>query len=140
MPRLTRPPRAARGAAATRVRLAAGTAAAAAVAAASLVPAAGAAAPGKLAGTVGPGFTITLTQGGKPVTKLKAGRYTITVSDKATIHNFVLEQESGGKLDKQITTVPFTGTKTVTVTLAKGSYKYYCMPHESGMHGTFTVS
>jgi plastocyanin len=102
--------------------------------------AASAATPVKLAGTVGPGFTISLTQGGKPVKSLKAGKVTITVADKASFHNFVLEQQSGGKLTKQITTVPFTGTKTVTLTLTKGKYKFYCMPHESSMFGTFTVS
>ena len=109
---------------------------------AALVPvaAAQAAAPVKLAGTVGPGFTITLTQGGKPVKSLKAGKVTITVADKAAFHNFVLEQQSGGKLDQEITTVPFTGAKTVTLTLAKGTYVYYCAPHEGSMRGTFTVS
>ena len=38
-----------------------------------------AAAP-KLVGTVGPGFTITLTQGGKKVTKLKAGKYKFVIN------------------------------------------------------------
>lgn len=114
----------------------------AAAAAAAFVPVAvaQAAAPVKLAGTVGPGFTITLTQGGKPVKSLKAGKVTITVADKAAFHNFVLEQTSGGKLEQEITTVPFTGTKTVTVTLGKGTYTFYCAPHEGSMNGTFTVS
>ena len=107
--------------------------------AAVAIPSAVAAGPVKLAGTVGPGFTITLTQGGKPVKALKAGKVTITVADKASIHNFVLEQQSGGKLNQEITAVPFTGTKTVTLTLTRGKYKYYCAPHEGGMFGTFTV-
>ena len=55
-------------------------------------------------------------------------------------HSFVLEQVSGGKFEKQLTTVPFTGTKTVTVTLKKGKWKYYCAPHESSMFGFFTVT
>jgi plastocyanin len=122
----------------------AGALAVAATAVAALVAAlpAGAshAAPVKLTGVVGPGFSISLTQAGKPVKSLKAGTYAITVSDKASFHNFVLEQESGGTLNKEITTVPFTGTKTVTVTLTKGSYKFYCAPHESGMFGEFTVA
>lgn len=115
---------------------------AAAVAVAFALPAAAApsAAPVKLAGSVGPGFTITLTQGGKPVKSLKAGKVTIAVNDQAAFHNFVLEQQSGGKLDKEITTVPFTGTKTVTLTLTKGTYVFYCAPHEGSMRGTFTVS
>ena len=94
----------------------------------------------QVVGTVGPGFTIKLTSAGKKATKLKAGKYTFVVADKASIHNFVLEQVSGGKFEKQLTTVPFTGTKTVTLTLKKGKWKYYCAPHESSMFGFFTVT
>jgi hypothetical protein len=98
------------------------------------------AAPPKLVGTVGPGFTIKLTSGGKKVTKLKAGKYTFAIADKASVHNFVLEQESGGTLEKQLTSVPFVGKKTVTIALKKGKWKYYCAPHESVMFGFFTVT
>ena len=92
-----------------------------------------------LKGTVGPGFTISLTMGGKKVKSLTAGTYKIVVSDKASVHNFVLERESGAKFEKDITSVPFVGTKTFTVKLAAGQWKYYCAPHESGMFGKFTV-
>ncbi len=77
---------------------------------------------------------------GKKVTKLEAGSYKIVVTDKATIHNFVVEEEKGGSFEKAITTVPFTGTKTATVKLTKGSWKVYCQPHESVMFQKFTVS
>ena len=110
------------------------------VAAGALAIAPAQAAPTKLVGTVGPGFTIKLTSGGKKVTKLKAGKYTFVITDKASVHNFVLEQESGGKLEKQLTSVPFVGKKTMTVTLKKGKWKYYCAPHESMMFGFFTVT
>lgn len=114
---------------------------AAAVAAAFTVSAAARpAAPPTLVGTVGPGFTISLTQNGRKVTKLKAGTYRIVVTDKATIHNFVIEKEKGGSFEKAITSVPFTGTKTATVKLTKGGWKVYCQPHESVMFQTFTVS
>jgi plastocyanin len=94
----------------------------------------------KLKGTVGPGFTIKLVDGtGKKVTTLKPGKYTFVVSDKASIHNFTLEQESGGKFEKDLTGIGFTGTKTITVNLTKGKWKYYCTPHESTMFGFFTV-
>jgi plastocyanin len=93
-----------------------------------------------LDGTVGPGFTISLKLAGKKVTKLKAGTYKLVVADKASIHNFVLEQEKGGKFEQQVTTVPFMGTKTVTVKLTRGQWKFFCKPHESFMFGTFTVS
>ena len=59
-----------------------------AVAAAFLLPAQ--AATPKLKGEVGPGFTIEVKMGSKDVKKLKAGKYTIKVEDKAAIHNFHL--------------------------------------------------
>ena len=93
-----------------------------------------------LVGTVGPGFTIALTRDGKKVTTLKAGKYLLVAADLSAIHNFVLEQESGGKLEKDLTKVPFIGTNVYSITLAKGTYKYYCKPHEATMHGSFTVS
>ena len=99
---------------------------------------AGSAAATPLAGTVGPGFTITLTKGGKAVKTLKHGQYTITVQDKATIHDFHL---TGPGVDKVITSVSFKGTKSVTVTLKKGTYIYQCDPHaRSGMKATFKVT
>jgi hypothetical protein len=92
----------------------------------------------KLRGTVGPGFTISLKRGLVPVKTLKAGKYTFVVSDKASIHNFVLESPRG--VDRTLTAVPFVGTKTVTILLTRGTYKFYCKPHESSMHGTFRVT
>lgn len=94
--------------------------------------------PTKLTGTVGPGFTISLTQGGKNVTTLKAGRYTFVIDDKASIHSYGLDGPNG--FAKDFTSVPFTGTKTFTLTLRAGKYKYYCQPHESSMFGNFTVT
>jgi|SRR5918995_5119230 plastocyanin len=88
-----------------------------------------------LTGTVGPGFTITLKKGATKVRTLKAGIYTIRVSDKSTIHDFKLK----GSTRKSITTVPFKGTKTVTIRLNKGTVTYYCSPHASSMKGTFRV-
>lgn len=113
---------------------------AAAIAAAVAVSAAARPAATTLKGTVGPGFTISLTMNGKKVTKLAAGSYTIVVSDKAAIHNFVIEEEKGGTFEKAITSVPFTGTKTATVKLTPGSWKVYCKPHESVMFQKFAVS
>jgi plastocyanin len=90
----------------------------------------------KLVGTVGPGFTITLTKGGKKVKSLKAGKYTIVINDKSNIHNFHLK---GPGLSKS-TSVSFVGNKTWTVTLKKATYRYVCDPHASSMKGSFTVS
>ena len=93
----------------------------------------------KLKGTVGPGFTIHLTLNGRAVKTLKAGTYTFVISDRASIHNFVIEQQSGGHFEKALTGVAFTGTKTVTVKLRRGKWKFYCQPHEATMFGFFTV-
>ena len=93
----------------------------------------------KLKGTVGPGFTIHLTRNGKAVKTLKAGTYTFVISDKSNIHNFVIEQEKGGKFEKDLTSVAFQGSKTVKVKLRRGKWKFYCRPHESQMFGFFNV-
>ena len=90
-----------------------------------------------LTGTVGPGFTITLTKGGKKVTRLNAGRYQLVVRDRSAMHNFVLE---GPGVERDVTTVPFKGTKTVSVKLRAGKYKFYCRPHESSMFGFVKVA
>jgi hypothetical protein len=83
----------------------------------------------KLAGTVGPGFTIVMK---KPT---KAGRYTLVVSDKSSIHNFHL---SGPGVNVK-TSVPATGLKTFNVTIRKGTYRFLCDPHPTTMKGAFTI-
>lgn len=107
----------------------------AAVCAAIVVPAALAATP-TLQGTVGPGFTITLKQGGKAVKTLKAGKYVFEISDKSNIHNFHL---TGPGVNKS-TTVAFKGTQTWTLSLKKGTYTYVCDPHKAFMKGSFKVT
>ena len=94
------------------------------------------AAPPKLVGTVGPGFTITLKKGTTKVTKLKHGKYTFVVKDKSAIHNFDLK----GPVSKKITSVGFVGTKTVTLALKPGKYTYVCDPHKGSMRGSFRVT
>jgi plastocyanin len=97
--------------------------------------------PAKLTGNVGiqDAFKITLSDATKkPVKTLKAGSYTFTIHDGSTLHSFALDGPNG--FAKDFTTVPFKGTKTVTLKLKKGSYKYYCAAHESTMFGHFTVT
>jgi hypothetical protein len=95
----------------------------------------------KLIGTVGPGYTITLKQGTAKVKTLKAGTYVFVITDKASIHNFTIEREKGGpKIEKTLTGTSFQGKKTVTVTLKKGSWKYYCSIHEPQIFGFFKVT
>ena len=112
-----------------------GVAAAAALAATAPTSAAPAQ---SLTGTVGPGFTITLTLGGKKVTKLKAHTpYRFVIRDRATIHDFHLR---GPGIDRVLTSVAFQGTKSYTLTLKKGTYRFFCDPHAGFMHGSFRVA
>ena len=95
-----------------------------------------------LKGVVGPGYSVSLTKGGKKVKTLKAGKYRIVVSDKSSFHSSVLEREKPDKpkLEKDITGVGFTGTKTVVMTLKPGSWRFYCSVHEPQMHQDFKVT
>jgi plastocyanin len=119
--------------------LRAGLAAAAgglALALAATAPAAPA--PKTVQGTVGPDFTISLALSGRKVTKLKAGvRYRFLIRDRSSIHDFHL---IGPGLNRVLTTVDFTGTKSFVLKLKKGSYRFLCDPHASFMHGTFRVA
>ena len=102
--------------------------------AAALVTALAAALPALAAtpvytGTVGPGFTIKmLKQPAKP------GTIKLVIQDKSNAHNFHL---TGPGVNVK-TSVPVVGTKTFTVTLKKGVYKFICDPHPF-MKGSFTV-
>jgi plastocyanin len=88
-------------------------------------------------GTVGPGFTIVLTVGGQKVTRLKAHTpYRFVIRDQATIHDFHLR---GPGIDRVLTSVSFQGTRSFTLTLKKGTYRFFCDPHASFMHGSFHV-
>ena len=89
-------------------------------------------------GTVGPGFTIGLAMHGRKVTKLKVGTmYRFVIRDRSGIHDFHL---SGPGLNRVLTSVPFTGTKSFVLRLRKGSYRFVCDPHSGIMHGRFNVS
>ncbi len=122
-----------------RILVVTGTALALAVGAAASALGQGASTP-TLKGTVGPGMTISLTKGGKKIRSLKAGTYKVTVSDKSSFHNFTLERETKPKIEKHITSTASTGTKTITIKLKPGEWKFYCSVHEATMHGSFKVS
>ncbi len=112
--------------------------AAVAVAALAVTGSGSAATPKTVNGSVGPGFTIGLTMHGKRVTKLKAGTaFRFVISDSADIHDFHL---SGPGVNRVLTSVEFTGTKSFVLKLKKGSYRFVCDPHSSIMHGSFRVS
>jgi plastocyanin len=96
-----------------------------------LAPAAPAAFGSKLGGTVGPGFTITMS-----AKSVKAGAYAITVHDRGTIHNFHLV----GPGVNQKTGVGAVKTYSWRVTLKRGTYKFSCDVHTSVMHGVLRVT
>jgi hypothetical protein len=80
-------------------------------------------------GTVGPGFTIKMTT--KPT---KVGKIKLVINDRSNVHNFHL---TGPGVNVK-TSVSAIGTKTFTITLKKGTYKFICDPHPF-MKGSFTV-
>lgn len=91
--------------------------------------------PKTVQGTVGPGFTIQLMLNGKNVTSLKKGvPYRFMIRDRSSIHDFHL---TGPGLNRKLTTVGFTGTKSFVLRLKKGSYRFFCDPHSVEMHGSF---
>ncbi|MHB8470271.1 MAG: cupredoxin domain-containing protein [Gaiellaceae bacterium] len=108
----------------------------AALAALTVAAGTAAAAAPKLTASVADPFKISFTVGGKKVSKLKAGFYTIVVEDTAADHNFHLTGPGVNKL----TSVKGKGTFTWKVTLKKGTYAYVCDPHSSFMSGSFTVT
>ena len=86
---------------------------------------------GKLSGTDGPGFTITMS-----AKSVKAGMYTITVHDRSSIHNFHL---IGPGVNKK-TSVAAVKTYTWQVTLKRGTYRFICDPHATIMKGVLKVT
>jgi plastocyanin len=102
---------------------------------AALAARAGAATP-KLTALVADPVKISLTEGGRKVTRLQPGAYTLVVRDTAPDHDFHLR---GPGVDRA-TSVAGRGTYTWKVKLKKGTYTFVCDPHSSFMKGSFTVS
>jgi hypothetical protein len=88
---------------------------------------AGGAAPlplrGALSGTVSGAGSVRLTLGGKTVTSLRSGRYTITVADHSARSGFTIQGTKQGATT--VTAVPFVGTRRATLTLRPGQWLYY---------------
>jgi plastocyanin len=90
-----------------------------------------------LIATVGPGPTISLrTRSGRRVSGVRRGRYRIVVRDRSVMHNFHLR---GPGVNKR-TTVGFRGSRTWTLTLRRGIYRFVCDPHARRMRGSFRVT
>lgn len=94
----------------------------------------------QLTGVVGKNdaYKISLSFNGKVAKTLKAGTYTVVIHDDSKIHNYELDGPHGKSWT--FTSVPFVGTKTMTLKLVAGKYKAYCAPHESIMFQHFSVS
>lgn len=92
---------------------------------------------GTLIGRVNPAGKLTLTYGGIPVTKVKAGRYKITVADKSPKRSFLVKR--AGSTATTVTSVSFVGTRSVTLNLLAGKWDFYT---SAGAKSTtlFTVS
>jgi hypothetical protein len=92
---------------------------------------------GTLIGSVKSAGKLTLTSGGSPVAKLKAGRYKITVADTSRARSFVVQAK--GRSPVTISGVSFVGNHSVTLVLAAGQWSFYT---SGGAKSTssFTVS
>jgi len=89
-----------------------------------------------LKGTVGPGFTISVTTAdGDPVETISPGSYDLEIEDLSSAHNFHL---TGPSVDIS-TDVAETGTQDEPLDLAAGTYTFVCDPHASQMSGSFEV-
>jgi plastocyanin len=78
---------------------------------------------GTLAGTVNSNGTLKLALQGKAVSRLKSGRYKITVVDKTPARSFVVQQT--GRSAITVSGVSFVGTHSVTVNLKAGQWTFY---------------
>jgi hypothetical protein len=78
---------------------------------------------GALIATVTAAGKATLAFKGKGVTSLKAGKYTVKVTDRAAKAGFSLQEYK--KSAKTITTAAFKGKKSLTITLAAGQWVFY---------------
>ena len=78
---------------------------------------------GTLSGSVDTVGKLTLTFKGKAVSSLKAGRYRINVLDETSRTGFTIQKL--GKAGTNVTSKPFLGKRTVTLTLKAGQWFYY---------------
>jgi hypothetical protein len=92
-----------------------------------------------LIASVGPGSTMTLqTSAGKPVRKLRAGRYTIVVRDRSGARDFKLSDANPNTRDWE-TDLSFVGTIRWNVPLRFGTYRYLSVGRPI-LRGTFQVT
>jgi hypothetical protein len=78
---------------------------------------------GTLLATVSQSGKLTLTYQGKSVTALKAGRYTVTASDKSAKGGFIIQKIGLGATT--VTGVAFVGKRTATLEMRAGQWFFY---------------
>ena len=105
------------------------------VTAVAILAANAAAATPKLTASVSDPLNISLKQGTKKVTSLKAGKYVIVVKDMAADHNFHL---TGPGVNRK-TGVAFRGRASWSVTLLPGVYTYRSDKHKT-LRGSLVVT
>jgi hypothetical protein len=78
---------------------------------------------GTLVATVSPSGTLKLTYEGKGVTSLKAGRYTVSVSDHSAKGGFIIQGVKQGATT--VSGVAFVGKRTKALDLRAGQWFFY---------------
>ena len=86
-------------------------------------------------GTVGQRAIALRTLEGQRLTVLNPGRYTILVRDRSARENFHLV---GPGINRR-TTIRFVGSRSWTVRLAAGTYRYRSDAHPARLRGTVRV-
>lgn len=77
---------------------------------------------GKLAAAVSATGKLTVTFGGRRVTSLKAGRYTLAVTDRSRTNGLVLQHTTHKAMT--VAGTAFVGTRTVSVDLTAGRWLF----------------
>jgi plastocyanin len=89
-----------------------------------------------LKGEVYPSYKIEMVNSAnRPLKTVKAGTHRIKIEDKAAIHDFHLV---GPGINKR-TSLTGIGEVIWSLKLKPGTYRYFCDPHASMMHGSFRV-
>jgi hypothetical protein len=86
---------------------------------------------GSLSGAVSAAGALTLSFKGQPVSSLKAGRYTVTITDGSKTSGFVLMK---GTRAVTVTNAPFVGKHTGKVSLTAGKWVF-----TPSLHGKATA-
>ena len=84
----------------------------------------------RIVGTVGPGFTISVSP-----RRVQPGTYRLVVRDRSSMHNWHIR---GSGVNKQ-TGIPFQGTRRFTIEVDAGRYRIKCDVHPTSMRTRLRV-